>query len=105
MKQLPSPLRQFDEWTNVPNIVFDKLMRECDPIVFKVLCIFIRKTYGFHKDRDSISKTQLMEISGLSSSSITRATNALTKSGMLIITKEGNRHKKECREWKLDTEV
>lgn len=104
MKQLPSPLRQFDEWTNVPNVVFDKLMRECDPIVFKVLCLFIRKTYGFHKDRDSISQMQIVEMTGLSPSSITRAIKALVESGLLVITKEGNRHQKECREYKLDTE-
>jgi len=50
---------QFPNTTQIPNEVFDTLMSKLSGGELKVLLYICRRTFGFRKDRDSISLTQI----------------------------------------------
>jgi hypothetical protein len=51
----------------IHNCVFDVLMPDLSPNGFKVLCVAIRQTLGWHKDTDLISYSQFAIKSGIKS--------------------------------------
>lgn len=53
-------------YTQTPNIFFDKIMKTLNESETKVLLAIIRKTFGWQKIRDKISLTQLQELTGFS---------------------------------------
>ncbi len=53
-------------YTQCPNMFFDEIMKDLKEAELKVFLAIIRKTFGFHKDKDQISISQLMEITGMS---------------------------------------
>jgi len=50
----------------VPNVILDFVMRKVSHAEFKVLMAIVRKTYGWHKDSDRISLSQLVAMTGVS---------------------------------------
>lgn len=50
---------------------------------FKVLVAIIRKTYGWHKDTDSISNSQFEKMTGLSTRAVQRAKVKLKEKGLI----------------------
>ena len=50
----------------VPNVILDVVMRKVSHAEFKVLMAIVRKTYGWHKDSDRISLSQLVAMTGVS---------------------------------------
>ena len=53
-------------FTQIPNIILDEYMSKVDPIDSIILFAICRKIYGWHKEEDAISQSQLMEMTGLS---------------------------------------
>ncbi len=56
--------------TQTPNELFDIHMRDMDMAELKVTLVICRKTFGWHKQRDKISLSQLEEITGMSRTSV-----------------------------------
>jgi len=52
--------------TQIPNIIFDQFMAKMSHAEFKIVMAVARKTYGWHKDKDRISLTQIIELTGVS---------------------------------------
>jgi phage replication O-like protein O len=57
--QATFPGFQFPNTTQIPNEVFDTLMPHLSGGELKVLLYICRRTFGFRKDSDSISLTQI----------------------------------------------
>jgi phage replication O-like protein O len=64
-------------FTPVPNIILDEIMRTLNEGGFKTLMAIYRKTYGWGKQSDQISLTQLAELTGLDRSDVARARKRL----------------------------
>jgi hypothetical protein len=56
--------------TQIPNVLIDELMPTLSGTEFKVLMVIARQTYGWHKDSDAISYSQLVKKSGSANGSI-----------------------------------
>lgn len=72
--------------TQIPNVILDEWMAELTPAEFKVIMLIARQTYGWHKDTDRISYTQLIDKTGYGADTITVAVKALRASGKIIVT-------------------
>lgn len=70
--------------TQIPNEVFDYWMGVLSPAEFKVLLCICRKTYGWHKDRDSISMKQIVAMTGLGRAGVFNNVKSLMDHGLLI---------------------
>jgi len=71
-------------YTQTPNILFDEIMRDLNGVELKVILAVIRKTFGWHKERDRISLTQLEEMTGLSRQGILNAIHGKKKEKSVI---------------------
>ena len=85
MKQ-PKP-----NFTQVPNEMIDVWAREFGPFKTAILLQVARSTYGWHKDRDKISDSQLAERTGMSERSVRRLVLELVSAGYLL-KKSGHKH-------------
>ena len=56
--------------TQTPNELFDEHMREMTGSELKIVLAICRQTFGWHKERDRISLSQLMELTGLTRMSV-----------------------------------
>lgn len=86
--------------TPTPDAVFDFFLSRLSGAELKVLLYIIRRTFGFHKDRDSISLSQITsgintrdgrvldEGTGLDRSSAIKATRGLEAMGIITVYKE-----------------
>jgi Bacteriophage replication protein O len=84
-------------YTPTPDALFDELLPELSESELKVLLYVIRRTFGFKKDADAISITQLAEGiktrdgrvldrgTGLSRTSVKKATASLVDKGVLVV--------------------
>jgi len=63
---------QKDRYTVVDNVIFDRIMPSLSPNAWKVLCLILRKTRGWHKEWDGLSYSQIMEGTGIKSSATVR---------------------------------
>jgi phage replication O-like protein O len=66
-------------FTAVPNVIFDEIMKGLNEREFKTLMAICRLTYGWGKQFDKISLSQLAEITGLHRSNVARARKGLGK--------------------------
>ena len=71
----------------VPNVIFDEVMRRISDPALRVLLAIVRKTYGFQKHSDTVSLTQLQKITGLSRQGVVNGIRAL--GSLLKINKRG----------------
>lgn len=79
-------------YTQVPNEFIDIIMSNIGGSSVKVFLAICRKTIGWHKDTDSISLTQLQEMTGISRNTLLDSINEL--GGLLVIDKkEGKTNK------------
>lgn len=86
------PFTQQKYFTVVHNIVIDQLMRELSSNSFKVLLVIIRKTVGYHKEKDAISYSQMREITGIKSNdTIIKAIRELEEKDIVIKTIRQNK--------------
>ena len=78
-------------FTQVPNVLLDEFMSQVDSDTFKVLMVICRKIYGYHKDSDRISLSQLQNISGLSRKMVKKAIRILIERKVLYILENETR--------------
>lgn len=78
-------------YTQTPNILFDLLMKDMSEAELKVTLAAIRKTFGFHKDKDAISVSQFQELTGLSRQSVITGIAAGVERGTLVNVGAGKR--------------
>ena len=83
----------YQQSTQVPNVVFDKLLTTLTFGEFKVLMVIIRQTYGWvdqrtgkRKNRDRISHGQFMQKTGLSRRMISKTLQSLVSKGLVTVT-------------------
>ena len=79
---------QIPNHTQVPNELIDKWMRELSNAQFKVMIAICRKTIGWHKQTDSISISQIMELTGVAKKTVIESLKALESSGLIKTKKE-----------------
>jgi len=76
-------------FSQIPNVIFDEWMRELDHIEFKIVMVIARKTYGWHKEKDKISLSQYMEMTGASKNGVKQAIIRLIARGYIRQTVMG----------------
>lgn len=82
MKQ-QHPKQNTPNFTQVPNWILDEANRFTMP-EFMILMIIARKTYGWHKDVDAISLSQLESQSGLNRNTIKNAIKGLIQKEVIV---------------------
>ena len=71
-------------FTKVPNELYDALLRKkLSPSQLCTVLYIIRKTYGFHKEEDSISVRKMAEETGYSRQAMINAVRDLEKMGII----------------------
>ena len=68
-------------YTQTPNVFFDNIMKTLTESEFRVMLAIIRKTFGWHKTRDRISLSQIMEITGMSRQGVINGIDGLLRKG------------------------
>lgn len=83
----------YQQTTQVPNIVFDKLIRHLKPSEVLILLVIIRQTYGWYdhhtgkrKTRDWISTYQFRKKTGFSRKTISNALDVLITQEYILAT-------------------
>lgn len=56
-------------YTQIPNVYFDYIMQTLNQTENIVFLVIMRKTFGWHKKKDNISYSQIMELTGIKSRS------------------------------------
>jgi phage replication O-like protein O len=64
-------------FTPIPNVILDEIMRKLSPGATKVLFTICRFTYGYGRQSDRISLSQLAEWAGLNRRSVSRSIKQL----------------------------
>lgn len=70
-------------YTQTPNILFDEHMADMSEAELKVVLAVVRKTLGWQKQRDQLSLSQLMELTGLSRQGVVNGVEAAIKRGVI----------------------
>jgi phage replication O-like protein O len=86
-------------FTPIPNFVLEKLMPRLSKAALKVLLAVARKTYGWGKERDAISFSQLQGLTGLGGAGVVRGINEL---GSLMKVTKGVGHDGNVYELNLE---
>lgn len=77
-------------YTQCPNVFFDEILKNLSGSATKVFCVIMRKTFGWQKERDRISYSQIMELTGIGSrSSVSKAIKELEGLGIIIAERVG----------------
>ena len=88
-------------YTQIPNTVFDYWMPRLNPGAFKLLICICRKTFGWHKTSDSISKNQIMKCTGMSKNTVQSAIIELETNGLLEKIKTQNEYGHQPNTYRL----
>lgn len=83
-KQLDAP-----NYTQIPNALLDNLMKDMGEAELRVVLAISRKTFGWHKDKDKISLTQLQDITGLSRQGVINGIDAGIERGIILKEPDG----------------
>lgn len=70
-------------YTQIPNIFFDQYLKDLGHAETKVILAIYRKTFGWHKEREEISLSQIHEITGLKREHIIKASKSLEEKNMI----------------------
>lgn len=79
-------------YTQTPNELFDHWLPNLGEGELKVLLVIMRKTFGWHKEKDAISISQLSKITGLHEETVVKAAKSLQSKGIVnreVIGQEG----------------
>lgn len=82
--KIPAP-----NYTQIPNVLI-ALMPEMGEAELKVTLAIARKTFGWHKDRDKLSLSQLMDLTGLSRQGVINGIADGMKRGTIARTESGD---------------
>ncbi len=70
--------------TQTPNELFDDHMKEMTGAELKIVLAICRQTFGWHKERDRISLSQLMEMTGLTRMTVVSGIKKSMARGMVV---------------------
>ena len=90
-------------FTPVPNVILDEIMRGLNEGEFKTLMAICRYTYGWGKKSDRISLSQLAEITGISDRS--NVHRAIKRLGSLIVITRGDPSKNLASEYRINVDI
>jgi phage replication O-like protein O len=90
-------------FTPVPNVILDEIMRGLNDGEFKTLMAICRYTYGWGKKSDRISLSQLGEITGIVDRS--NVHRAIKRLGNLIDITPGNPSKNLASEYRINVDI
>lgn len=78
-------------YTQFSNEALDHVMRDVSANCWKIICVAVRKTYGWHKRADRISYSQFLDMTGIKSkSTIFKAIQEALEKGILLRREKGN---------------
>lgn len=77
--------------TQIPNVLLDEIMPQLSGVEFKIIMTIARQTYGWHKEADRISISQLKLKTGTSNGSIGNALKNLKSMGLIKVTNKTGR--------------
>jgi hypothetical protein len=83
------PFQNAGQYTVFENAILDTIMPMCSPNEWKILCVAIRKTVGWHKQEDAISITQFQKLAGVSRPTAIKAIEEAVNHGFLIRKPKG----------------
>ena len=78
-------------FTQYPNEILDNWMPYLSGNQTKIINVFVRQIYGYHKKHDQISIRQISQRTGITSSNVFKDIKILIKIGCLKIVKQGNK--------------
>ncbi len=78
-------------YTQIPNIYLDEIMKTLNGSENLVFLSIMRKTFGWHKQKDKVSYTQIREATGLGSFTTVKNALDVLESRGLIIAEKGTR--------------
>lgn len=79
-------------FTQYPNEILDNWLPHLTGNQTKIISIFVRQIYGFHKQQDRISIRQISQKTGISISKVFKDVKSLISLGCLRIVKKGNKN-------------
>lgn len=74
-------------YTQVPNIILDN-MHELTGSEFKIIMLICRKTFGWHKEKDKISLSQITKNTGIGKTQAVKALKNLENKGLISTKKQ-----------------
>ena len=78
-------------YTQVPNVLFDEIMENLTGAELKVMLCLCRKIFGWHKEKDKISISQIIKMTGLGKTQIIKSLKTLEKMNLVMSIKEFGR--------------
>lgn len=96
----PAPSKIIPNAFQKPNWIVDVVMRYLPGEHYKCLDVVIRKTLGWMKERDRISTSQIVDLTGISEKTVYKVMKELCAFGLVIKT-DGNNVKNQGNEWAL----
>ena len=92
-KKIIRPFEGVGYFTSFPNDAIDYVMPICKPNTWKLVCLVIRKTIGFHKKEDEISWSQFKELTGMASyETLSNALNDAVEMGVFLKNDKTHTH-------------
>lgn len=85
--------------TQIPNYLLDEAMPNLTDTEFRVVMIIARQTYGWHKESDQISYSQLVKKTGRYKEAIAKSLKSLREKGIIQVTDQKGKvllSKEEC---------
>lgn len=79
-------------FTQYPNEILDNWMPHLSGNQTKIMNVFVRQIYGFHKDYDRISIRQISQKTGISTSKVFKDVKNLISIGCIKILKKGDKN-------------
>ena len=95
MQRSDSPCRNY---TPFPNKLLDSVMPSLGDTSWRILCLIVRQTCGWHdgvgrrKSSDWISHSQLKRRTGRQGAAVSRGIDALCKRGLIMVQDSSGRH-------------
>lgn len=71
--------------TPVPNLLLDDLMPRLRDTEFRLLLVVLRQTWGWHKERDWLTHSQLKRRTGRSSAALSKAISVLVRANLILV--------------------
>ena len=78
-------------YTQVPNVFFDDILEGLNLAETKVLLAIMRKTFGWQKQIDRISYSQIVKMTGLSKVSISSGIKSLEEKDIIFVVRKGQK--------------
>src|SRR5882757_5557820 len=83
-------------YTQAPNIFFDEVFKTLTEGELRIVLLLVRQTFGWHKQFDRISLSQIAEKTGMQRPSVCRSLNSLINKELIIKKKFGATGKEKC---------